>query len=176
SRPVLPGYDVLDRLGRGGAGVVWRARHLATDRLVAVKLLRSGVYARRDERDRFAREARALAPLRHPHAVQISDVGEQAGSPFLVLEYVDGGSLAALVRDHPLPPRRAAELVRQLALAVHEAHQQGIVHRDLKPENVLLTVEGQPKVTDFGLVKDLGGGGGATRTHAVLGTPRYLAP
>src|SRR5438105_1592984 len=136
--PVVAGYDLLDELGRGGMGVVYRARHHRIGRVVALKLLRAGALAGPEERERFLREARAAARLQHPHIVQVYDVGEHAGGPFLALELVAGGSLARRLADGPLPPRAAADLVAALAGAVDYAHSQGVVHRDLKPANVLL--------------------------------------
>ncbi len=169
----VPGYEVLGELGRGGMGVVYKARQVGLKRVVALKMVLAGGHAGAEELARFRHEAEAVARLRHPNIVQIYEVGEQGGLPYFSLEYCDGGSLAQQAR--PLAGPRAAELVQALARAVHCAHQAGIVHRDLKPGNVLLTADGTPKVTDFGLAKDLGGAG-PTRTGAVMGTPGYMAP
>jgi WD40 repeat protein len=171
----VPGYEVLAELGHGGMGVVYRARHLRLGRLVALKVVRGGACADPRALDRFRAEAGALARLQHPNIVQIHEVGEHDGLPYLALEYVDGGSLARRPGGTPLPVRAAAELVRTLAGAVHHAHRMGVVHRDLKPANVLLTAAGTPKVTDFGLAKILEQEG-ETHSGAVLGTPGYMAP
>jgi WD40 repeat protein/tRNA A-37 threonylcarbamoyl transferase component Bud32 len=172
----VPGYEVLEVLGRGGMGVVYKARHVALKRSVALKMIRTGAHAGTAELSRFRAEAEAVARLQHPNVVQIHEVGEHDGLPFLCLEYVDGGSLAGQLGGIPLTPARAAELVEVLARAMHAAHLKGVVHRDLKPHNVLLTAEGLPKVSDFGLAKDLTEAEGQTRTGAVLGTPSYMAP
>jgi serine/threonine-protein kinase len=139
--PTVPGYAIEAVLGRGGMGVVYRARDLALKRTVALKMILSGAEAGPEELLRFRREAEAAARLRHPHIVQIHEIGEHQGRPYLVLEYVAGGSLAAALAGKPLPPRQAAELTETLARAVAEAHRQQVVHRDLKPANILL-VEG----------------------------------
>ncbi len=174
--PAVPGYQLLGVLGRGGMGVVYKARQLSLGRLVALKMMRDGALAGPAELARFRAEAAAVARLQHPHVVQVYEVGEHAGRPFFSLELVGGGSLAERLRGTPQPPRRAAELVQTLARAVHHAHQRGIVHRDLKPGNVLLTDDGTPKVSDFGLAKHMDGTADRTATGAVLGTPGYMAP
>jgi serine/threonine-protein kinase len=173
--PAITGYEVLGELGRGGMGVVYKARHLKLNRLVALKVLWAGGGARDEELARFRTEAEAAARLQHPNVVQVHEVGEQGGVPFVALEHVEGGSLAQKINGTPLPARQAAELLQALARAMHEAHRHRIVHRDLKPANVLLTADGTPKVTDFGLAKCLDGAG-QTRTGAILGTPSYAAP
>jgi tetratricopeptide (TPR) repeat protein len=171
-------YELLEPIGRGGMGVVYKARQLGLDRTVAVKVIRADTHPGEEERKRFDREARAVALLSHPHIVQIHEVGEAGGQPFLVLEFVAGGSLKDQLDGTPLPASRAADLVGVLARAMHYAHGQGVIHRDLKPSNVLLAVtpEGEvPKVTDFGLAKRLDASGD-TRSGAILGTPSYMAP
>ena len=173
----VPGYELLETLGTGGMGVVWKARQKNLPRLVALKRLRPAGPLSEDLRVRFRREAEAVARLQHPNIVQIYEVGEQDGESFLVLEYVACGSLAQKLADGPLPPGPAAALVETLARAIHFAHEQGIIHRDLKPANVLLMPDGTPKVTDFGLAKLLGASeSSATQTGAILGTPSYMAP
>src|SRR5207302_6585195 len=121
-------------------------------------------------------EAEAVARLQHPHIVQVHEIGDAGGHPFFSLEFVNGPSLAQTLRDAPLPAGAAAELVETLARAMHYAHQQGIIHRDLKPANVLLTTDGTPKITDFGLAKQLDSASGQTQTGSIMGTPSYMAP
>ncbi len=174
--PVIPGYEVEAVLGVGGMGVVFRARHLRLNRVVALKMALAGAYAGRQERERFQREAEAVAVLRHPNVVQIHDVGDSDGRPYFTMEYVEGGSLAQKLAGTPQPARQAAALLATLAAAVHAAHQVGIVHRDLKPANVLLTADGTPKISDFGLARRLDGEAGLTRTGTAVGTPSYMAP
>ncbi len=171
-----PGYEIQDELGRGGMGVVYKALHLALNRPVALKMVRSGARASAVELLRFKAEGETVARLNHPNVVQVHEVGVHAGSPYLVLEYCDGGNLDEKLAGAPLPHRQAATLVATLARAVHAAHVAGIVHRDLKPANVLLTADGTPKVADFGLAKWVEAGDGMTVTGAVLGTPSYMAP
>jgi serine/threonine-protein kinase len=149
--PSVPGYVVEAVLGRGGMGIIYRAFHLGLRRPVALKMLLSGVYAGRVERARFQREARAVAALRHPNVVQVYEVGEHDGRPYFTMELMDGGSLAEKLAGVPRPPADAAALVQATAGAVDAAHRAGIVHRDIKPANVLLTADGTPKVSDFGL-------------------------
>jgi hypothetical protein len=174
--PIIDGYEIGELLGRGGMGVVFQARQKALKRPVALKIVVSGAYAGAEERARFRTEAEAVARLHHPGIVQIYEVGEQAGCPYLVLEFVSGGNLAQQLNGTPMPPRRAAQLLLDLARAVQHAHEQGIVHRDLKPANVLLTETGVAKITDFGLAKLLDVEQGQTHTGAVLGSPSYMAP
>ena len=172
----LPGYEILEEIARGGMGVVYKARQTGLDRLAAVKMLLGGGRADAQAAARFQVEAEAVARLRHPNIVQIYEVGECDGQPFLALEYMEGGSLAQQAGRKPQPARAAAEMVETLARAVHFAHQQGVVHRDLKPANVLLSADGAPKVADFGLAKRLGADAGHTRIGDILGTPSYMAP
>jgi serine/threonine-protein kinase len=153
--PVIPGYEILAELGHGGMGVVYKARQLSLDRLVALKMILAGCYARPQDLARFRTEIRAVAHLQHPHIVQFYDAGERDGKPYFALEFLGGGSLAANFGGRAMFPSQAARLVEKLAGAMHYAHQRGIVHRDLKPSNVLLTEDGTPKVTDFGLAKQL---------------------
>lgn len=174
--PTLPGYEVLEELGRGGMGVVYRARQKGTNRAVALKVVLTGGHAGVAERARFQAEAEAVARLTHPGIVQVYEVGEYEGVPYFSMEYVEGGTLAGRLQGGSLRPAEAAQLVESLATAVHAAHQRGIIHRDLKPANVLLTEDGIPKVADFGLAKRLDAPGGQTATGAVLGTPSYMAP
>jgi serine/threonine-protein kinase len=172
----VPGYEVLGELGRGGMGVVYKARHTKLNRLVALKMILAGKHAGEADLVRFRTEAEAVARLQHPNIVQIHDVGEHEGHPFFSLEYCTGGSLAGKLGGTPLPAGEAARLVETLARAMHAAHQAGVIHRDLKPANVLLTADGTPKVTDFGLAKKLDDAAGQTASGAIMGTPSYMAP
>lgn len=174
--PKVRGYQILDVLGRGGMGVVYKARHTSLNRVVALKMVLAGSHAGETELSRFRIEAEAVARLQHPNIVQIYEVGEQDNQPYFSLEFVDGGSLAQKCNGQPQPTRQAAALVESLARAMDYAHQQGIVHRDLKPANILLTSKGMPKITDFGLAKRLESNDGETKSGAVLGTPSYIAP
>jgi WD40 repeat protein len=174
--PTVPGYEILSELGRGGMGVVYQARQVQLNRLVALKMILSGGHAGEEERTRFRVEAEAVARLQHPGIVQIYEIGESEGRPFFSLEFVEGGNLDRKIAGTPLAARQAATLIETLARAVHAAHQKGIVHRDLKPANVLLTADGTPKITDFGLAKYLDSERGQTQSGAILGTPSYMAP
>ena len=179
SVPEVPGYEVLSELGRGGMGVVYKARHLRLGRTVALKLLPIGDGEDPKRRDRFRREAEAVARLQHPNIVQIFEVGETEGHAYLALEYVDGGTLAGAGLAGAMGFHRAAEVVEALARAVEAAHGQGVIHRDLKPSNVLLTADGTPKIADFGLARTFGPGTEAEQSidsGAILGTPGYMAP
>jgi WD40 repeat protein/serine/threonine protein kinase len=194
-------YEILHELGRGGMGVVYKARHTWLDRIVALKMILAGGYAGEQERDRFHTETQAIARLQHPYIVQIYEVGEIDGKPYCALEFCAGGSLANRLHGTPLPPREAAVLVAKLASAMGAAHRAGIVHRDLKPANILLASTGdgpssvapepdvsatgdrappteyaQPKITDFGLAKRLDATTGQTASGAIVGTPSYMAP
>jgi WD40 repeat protein/tRNA A-37 threonylcarbamoyl transferase component Bud32/tetratricopeptide (TPR) repeat protein len=194
--PVVPGYEVLEELGRGGMGIVYKARHLELNRLVALKVLRDGAVADGEENRRFRREAELVARMAHPNIVPIYEVGEYQGMSYLALEYVEGGSLKQKLAGTPQEPRLAAELVQTLARAVHHAHERGVIHRDLNPSNVLIADCGlriadsqagsqsavrNPqsaivKITDFGLAKQLAGDHGQTRTGTMVGTPCYMSP
>jgi serine/threonine-protein kinase len=173
--PVIPNYEVLGELGRGGMGVVYKARQTRLNRIVALKMILSGGHAGPHELSRFRTEAEAVARLRHPNIVQVHDMGEADGYPFLALEYCPGGTLADRLQGEPLAPTQAAQLIETLARAIHAAHQQHIVHRDLKPANILLDADGTPRIADFGLAKNLDQAG-LTQTGACLGTPSYMAP
>jgi len=197
-----PGYEILDELGRGGMGIAYRAWQIGLKRLVTLKVIQSGGLADSEQRSRFRTEAEAIGRLQHPHIVQVFEVGEHAGRPYLVLEYVSGGSLAQQLDGTPRPAREAAALVETLAKAVDYAHRRGVIHRDLKPSNVLLARRGDkcdseqrqrswnappgsrlplgectPKIADFGLAKILAEGQvSQTRSGDILGTPSYMAP
>lgn len=202
----VPGYQILEELGRGGMGVVFKARQVSVGRFVALKMILSGDLAGSRERDRFRAEAEAVARLQHPNIVQLYEYGEVAGRPYFSLEFVGGGSLGDQLDGRPRPADRSAELIETLSRAMHYAHQQGVVHRDLKPANVLLQPTGDgaerkdesprsrhgldspslyflgtlssatPKIADFGLAKRLDNRTGNTQTGDVLGTPSYMAP
>jgi serine/threonine-protein kinase len=174
--PRIPGYEVLQELGRGGMGVVYKALHLRLNRPVALKMLLGGDHAGPRERARFQREAEAVAGLRHENVVRVHDVGDHEGRPYFTMEYVEGGSLAQHLAGTPQAARPAAALVATLAGAVQAAHACGVAHRDLKPANVLLTADGTPKVSDFGLARRLEGGAGLTQSGVLVGTPSYMAP
>jgi serine/threonine protein kinase len=204
--PQVLGYAILGELGRGGMGVVYKARQLSLNRLVALKMIR-GDQAQAEQLARFRKEAETLAQMRHPGIVQVYEVGEWrvgGGSPpmpYFSMELVDGGSLTRKLDGKPLPPRQAAELLEALARAMHTAHQHGIIHRDLKPGNILLHRKSEnpnskceneagtpisdfgfrisdfdPKITDFGLAKQLDADAGQTQSGAIMGTPSYMAP
>jgi eukaryotic-like serine/threonine-protein kinase len=156
-------------------GVVYKARQLGLNRLVALKMIRGGSQARPDHFVRFSIEAEAVARLRHPNIVQIFDIGEVEGLPFVSLELLEGGSLADRLAGTPQPGRPSAELLVTLALAIDLAHQAGIVHRDLKPSNVLFTEDGIPKITDFGLAKRIDSDDHQTESGQIMGSPSYMA-
>jgi serine/threonine protein kinase len=202
--PAVPGFEILGELGRGGMGVVYRARQVALQRIVALKMVPNGAHAGPKELARFRAEAAAIARLQHPNIVQVYDVGEAAGRPYFALEFVAGGSLAQHLHGAPQTMRPAAQMVETLARAVHAAHVNGVVHRDLKPANILLSGGGaesggrprgptadahqsplathQPKIADFGVARCADGDGEAARrrdptvTGEILGTPSYMAP
>jgi tRNA A-37 threonylcarbamoyl transferase component Bud32 len=174
--PAIAGYEILGELGRGGMGVVYKARQVRLNRTVALKMILAGDHAGPEAALRFLAEAEAIAKLQHPNIVQIFHTDAQAGHPYIEMEYVGGGSLADRLDGTPQPPSAAARLVETLARAIGEAHRLGVVHRDLKPGNILLTTDGAPKIADFGLVKLLNVESGLTRTDSVLGSPSYMAP
>jgi WD40 repeat protein/serine/threonine protein kinase len=182
--PQIPGFQILEELGRGGMGIVYRARQLNLNRLVALKLILPGSGANEEQRQRFRIEAEGVARLRHPNIIQVYEIGEQNGQAYLALEFVEGGSLAKRIQEGPQEPRLAAAHVEALARAIQVAHEAGIIHRDLKPANILLAHDESsrtshlqiPKITDFGLAKLLNHDTELTRTGDVLGTPSYLAP
>ncbi len=173
---VLPGLELHEQLGEGGMGVVYRARDVRLDRPRAIKVIRRGPFVGDEARDRFNREARAVARLDHAGVVRIYALGEHEGLLYICMEYLEGGSLQTRLRQGPLEVRAAADLVRRLALAVQHAHDNRVLHRDLKPGNVLLSADGTPKVGDFGLAKLLDIDDDLTHAGAVLGTPSYMAP
>jgi serine/threonine protein kinase len=200
-REIVPGYEILRELGRGGMGVVYKARQVALQRVVALKMVLSGAHARERDLDRFRSEARAVANLHHPNIVEIYEFGEHEGLPYYSLEYVEGGSLARKIRGRAFPPHEAARIAEELARAIQYCHQRGVIHRDLKPSNILLQKKSEtpstkcqkldsgsapdfgirisdydPKISDFGLAKLLEADPGLTKSGMVMGTPSYMAP
>jgi WD40 repeat protein/serine/threonine protein kinase len=196
--PAVPGYEVLQQLGEGAMGVVYRARQRSLGREVALKMVKDVPGSQPQLMERFLREASTIARLKHPHIVQIHEIGQFQGLPYLCLEYIAGGSLADRLKQGPLSPRESAELVRLLARAMHSVHQEGIIHRDLKPGNILLQMTNDqcpmtndagarelvighsslviPKIADFGLARLLDSESELTHTGNILGTPSYMAP
>src|SRR5262245_18742122 len=174
--PSIPGYEIGRELGRGGMGVVWEAMQLGLQRRVALKMIRDGVLAGAEHRNRFRREAKAAARLHHPNIVQIYEFGEKNGHPYFAMELVEGVRLDSKLAEGAQPADWSAGLVELLARAMHYAHRQRVVHRDLKPGNILLTADGTPKVTDFGLAKCLDDEVHLTAPDAFLGTASYTAP
>ena len=172
----VPGYDLLGELGRGGMGVVYQARDQKLKRLVAVKMILGGVHASQEDMQRFQTEAEAVAKLQHPNIVQIFEVGEYQGNPYISLEYQQGGGLDQKIAGKPQNIEESAKLIETLSRAMEVAHQQEIIHRDLKPANILLSSEGEPKITDFGLAKRMDDDSNQTKTGAVMGTPSYMPP
>jgi len=169
-------YQILGKIAEGGMGVVYKANQVTLNRTVALKMIRSGELANEQERQRFYSEAENAANLDHPNIVPIYEIGQHQGQHYFSMAYVEGDSLADRIREQPLPSRQAAEYVCTVAEAIHYAHEQGILHRDIKPSNVLLNAASQPRVTDFGLAKQVGSDSDLTATGQVLGTPSYMPP
>jgi serine/threonine-protein kinase len=172
----LGNYDLLEELGRGGMGVVYKAVPRLAGRTVAVKLVLGGAASGADDRRRFLAEVQSMARLRHPHIVPIHEIGEEEGCSYFSMEYMPGGTLSDKVRRGPVPVAEAARIIEHLAAAVQAAHEAGVLHRDIKPGNVMFDGDGTPKLTDFGLCKQLDQGDGHTRTGAVVGTAAYMPP
>jgi eukaryotic-like serine/threonine-protein kinase len=169
-------YELLEEIARGGMGVVYKALQTSLNRVVAVKMILTGRLATEAEVKRFHLEAEAAANLQHPNIVAIHEVGQHDGRHYFSMDYVAGENLAQFIKDHPLPPVQAAELLRSIAEAVHYAHQRGTLHRDLKPQNILIDAGGQPHVTDFGLAKRAAANDGLTQSGMVMGSPSYMPP
>jgi len=179
-------YELLEEIGRGGMGVVFKARQISLDRIVAVKMILQGDLASAIDIARFRAEAESAAGLQHPNIVPVYEVGEEQGRPFFSMKYIEGTTLAKCIADGPLPPREAAERLLPVVRAISTAHQRGLLHRDLKPSNILIDSEDRPYVTDFGLAKrwtpssidttDQPASVGLTLSGAILGTPGYMAP
>jgi len=174
--PQVPNFEILELIGRGGMGVVYKARQRSLNRLVALKMIRDGNHAKPKDLARFRIEARAVAQLRHANIVQIHEIGEEGGLPFVALELLERESLETRTAGTPQPGPQAAQILSTLARAIHVAHQAGIIHRDLKPSNVLFTSDGVLKITDFGLAKRLEQDEGHTESGQVMGSPSYIAP
>ena len=174
--PTIEGYEIDGVLGRGGMGVVYRAKDVNLERDVAIKMVLAGSIAGSSMRSRFDSEARAVAQLQHTHIAQLYTASTFENRPYFVMEYVSGGTLAHRIRGNPLTPRDAAAMIVKLAEGVDFSHRQGIIHRDLKPGNVLLTQTGEPKIADFGLAKWIDSDSGSTKTGDIIGTPSYMAP
>src|SRR5438067_8804936 len=172
----LGDYELLDEVGRGGQGVVFRARQKSLNRIVALKVISIGQWASKAHLKRFRLEAEAAARLEHPSIVPIHEVGERDGSCYFSMKLVEGGQLDEVVRRTPMSIRQAAELIAKVARTVHYAHEHGILHRDIKPGNILLDQKGEPHLTDFGLARLVETESTMTRTLDVLGTPSYMAP
>lgn len=169
-------YELLEEIARGGMGIVYRARQLSLERIVALKLLPFSALTTAEFIKRFRGEASAAAALKHPHIVPVHEVGVYEGQHYLVMDFIHGPPLSRLVAEGPLPPNRAATYLKRIAEAVHYAHEHGILHRDLKPSNVLIDDNDQPQVTDFGLAKRLDGESSLTLTGQALGSPGYMPP
>src|SRR5215813_3627373 len=169
-------YELLEEVGRGGQGVVFRARQKSLNRIVALKVIRLGQWASKAHLKRFRLEAEAAARLEHPGIVPIHEVGERDGSCYFSMKFVEGGQLDEVAKSEPMPIRRAVELIVKVARTVHYAHEHGILHRDIKPGNILLDKNGEPHLTDFGLARLVESETSVTQTLDVLGTPSYMAP
>ena len=172
----LGDYELLEEVGRGGQGVVFRARQKSLNRIVALKVIGLGQWATKAHLKRFRLEAEAAASLDHPCIVPIYEVGERDGQCYFSMKFVEGGQLDEVVKDAPMSIRQAVELIAKVARTVHYAHEHGILHRDIKPGNILLDAKGEPQLTDFGLARLVESESTITRTLEVLGTPSYMAP
>src|SRR5438477_2969017 len=172
----LGDYELLDEIGRGGQGVVFRARQKSLSRTVALKIISLGQWASKAHLKRFRREAEAAASLDHPGIVPIYEVGERDGQCYFSMKFIEAGQLDEVIKREPMPIRRAVDLIAKVARTVHYAHEHGILHRDIKPGNILLDGKGEPHLTDFGLARLVETESTVTRTMEVLGTPSYMAP
>src|SRR6516165_1838333 len=172
----LGDYELLEVVGRGGQGAVYRAHQKSLNRTVALKMISVGSWATQAHLKRFRREAEAAASLEHPGIVPIYEVGESDGSCYFSMRFVEGGQLDEVIKRNPMSVRQAADLISKVARTVHYAHEHGILHRDIKPGNILLDTKGEPLLTDFGLARLVETESTMTRTLEVLGTPSYMAP
>src|SRR5262245_24962994 len=169
-------YEFIEEIGRGGMGIVWKARQRSLNRIVALKFILAGSFASREFIERFRAEATAAARLKHPNIVAVHEVGEHEGHHYFSMDFIEGRSLAQLVCAEPPSPRQAARHLRLIAEAIHHAHQRGIVHRDLKPSNIIVDTAGEPHITDFGLARELNSEDYLTLTGQALGSPSFAAP
>src|SRR5437867_6592519 len=169
-------YELLEQIGRGGQGVVFRARQKSLNRTVALKVISLGQWASKTHLKRFRLEAEAAARLEHPGIVPIYEVGERDGQCYFSMKFIEGGQLDEVVKQTPISIRRAVELIAKVARTVNYAHEHGILHRDIKPGNILLDAKGEPQLTDFGLARLVESESSVTHTLDVLGTPSYMAP
>lgn len=173
----LTEYDIINHIQEGGMGIVFKAMQRRLKRLVAIKLLKTGKFTEESRKQRFLFEAEACAALKHPHIVQIIEVGEVSGNPYYVMDYVDGSPLDSYVAKQQLSPEQIAKVISQVAEAVHHFHSRGILHRDLKPDNILVDEHGEPKIIDFGVAKEMSNNKDSmTRDGAIIGTPHYMSP
>src|SRR5262245_58676115 len=172
----LGDYELLEEVGRGGQGVVFRARQKSLNRIVALKVIGLGQWATKAHLKRFRLEAEAAASLDHPCIVPIYDVGERDGQCYFSMKFVEGGQLEEVIQQRPISIRQSAQLIAKVARTVHYAHEHGILHRDIKPGNILLDAKGEPQLTDFGLARLVESKSTITSTLEVLGTPSYMAP
>src|SRR5207249_6272872 len=172
----LGDYELLEEIGRGGQGVVFRARQKSLNRTVALKVISLGQWASKAHLKRFRREAEAAASLNHPSIVPIYEVGERDGSCYFSMKFIEGGQLDEVSRRAPVSIRQAVELIAKVARTVHYAHEHGILHRDIKPGNILIDATGEPHLTDFGIARLVETESTVTRTMEVMGTPSYMAP
>lgn len=169
-------YELYEELGRGGMGIVYKARQRSLNRVVAIKRLLASSLATLQNQARFRAEAEAAAKLNHPHIVSVFEVGSLDGQPYFSMQYVEGATLSERLAAGPMPPREAASLLAKACRAIHYAHQHGVLHRDLKPSNILIDAQGEPHISDFGLAKQIEDDSNLTRSGAVLGTPSYMPP
>ena len=172
----LGDYELLEEIGRGGQGVVFRARQKSLNRTVALKVISLGQWASKAHLKRFRLEAEAAARLEHPGIVPIHEVGERDGQCYFSMKFIEGGQLDEVTKREPMSIRQAVELIAKVTRTVHYAHEHGILHRDIKPGNILLDQQGEPHLTDFGLARLVETESTVTRTMEVLGTPSYMAP
>ena len=173
---VIDGYQILSVLGKGGMGVVYKARQASMDRIVALKMILSGRFATSEDVQRFYTEAQAAGRTGHPNIVDVYEVDHCEGQHYFAMEYVEGTDLSEIAKQGPLAPRRVAEYLKTISEAIHSAHESGVLHRDLKPANVLIDAKDRPRVTDFGLAKHVDDDSGLTASGAAVGTPSYMSP
>ena len=174
--PMFGNYELLEEVGRGGMGIVYRARHNVSDEIVALKVIRSGSFAGEEEAKRFQSEVETASRVRHPGLVPIIESGECGGMQYLVMEFIDGSDLAERVEGGPLESAEAARIIMKVAEALHAVHESGIIHRDLKPHNVLIDAAGQPRLTDFGVARLVDQDARLTSTGQIIGTPGFMPP